>query len=151
MPKRIHIVAKGELSTYQTQEMQLVSPAALERERQVAPDYAPARYNSHSVAPEVAIPRHCTRKGAKKLRPCHIELLFVGDELGAKFNVAPGAYLMACAKWAQPGALIPVRDHAHATRVSANFCSCRTANRPAGACATEAQEQALLGRHRRRR
>lgn len=90
----------------------------------------PKDFLTADVFPEVTSTTwRCKRKPAKgtpqkTLRPCHVELAFLGKEIAQKQKVPPGAYLRLCTEWAGEAFLIPVEDHADALTKSREICEC---------------------------
>jgi hypothetical protein len=89
----------------------------------------PGDFLTEDVLPEVMSStwrcKRKVRKGTKgTLRPCHIELAFIGERIGSKHKVPPGAYLRLCTEWAGEAFLIPVKDHTDALTKSREICAC---------------------------
>ena len=112
------------------------------------------------VLPEVTSTTwRCKRKPpkgskVKSLRPCHIELAFVGDKISQKQGVPPGAYLRLCMEWAGDAYLIPVSDHQDAMKKSKEICKChmsKSRKRCAAAFSKKYLEKTAQSRHLPRR
>lgn len=104
--------------------------------RKIAPDYI-----TGEVVPgpkSITTTEKCslTEKGRKiKIKDCDTSLQFVGKTTSPVMGVPAGAYLRICTKFGADPIMIPVRDHADATKKSRKICGCVTSGETSMKCA----------------
>lgn len=144
---------------FATRMRPLVMPEGLRRARKSAPDLVPADTGQVIVRAGSAIEKSCEppSKGKNKgrLRPCHSELIFVGDRQALERGVEPGTYLQFCSKPKARGLLAPVTGYKDATIKANKYCKClATTSGDRASCARDVGatgQRARAPRKKRRR
>ena len=131
-------------------------PKPLKKARATAPDIVPADTGNFIVRAGSAVEKSChpSVKGKNKgrLRPCHAELIFIGDKQALERGVEPGTYLQFCSKPRERGMLAAVRDHKEATIKANKYCKClSSAMGDKASCAREVGATGQTAKKRRRR
>jgi hypothetical protein len=140
MADRKRLVPLKQLAPLRSGSGQLKLPPAMARLRSQTPDVAAVSRGGMEVFAESGDTQPCQlSKGKAGLRPCHVELLFVGAVQSQRRGVDPGMYLRFCTERSGAGRLVRVKDHSDALAKSNRYCACATggdADRRAS-CATD--------------